>query len=51
VPQPHLDVAVKVDANRRAINALGEQTRERFDQTAAGFARNAELIAARHDDR
>jgi BMFP domain-containing protein YqiC len=25
------DLAVKVDANRSAINALGEQTRERFD--------------------
>jgi hypothetical protein len=25
------DPAVKVDANRSAINALGEQTRERFD--------------------
>lgn len=26
------DLAVKVDANRSAINALGEQTRERFDR-------------------
>ena len=82
------DLAVKVDANRRAINALGEQTRERFDrlegrfdrlegrfdrlegrvgaletkvdegfaamrhgfdQTAAGFARIAELITARDE--
>ncbi|WP_236796319.1 permease [Amycolatopsis sp. GM8] len=25
------DLGVKVDANRAAINALGEQTRERFD--------------------
>jgi hypothetical protein len=25
------DLAVKVDANRSAVNALGEQTRERFD--------------------
>lgn len=25
------ELAVKVDANRAAINALGEQTRERFD--------------------
>jgi hypothetical protein len=25
------DLTVKVDANRSAINALGEQTRERFD--------------------
>ena len=70
------DLTVKVDANRKAINALGEQTRERFDrldmdfagvradlvdlraamrhgfdQTAAGFARIAELITARDDDR
>lgn len=26
------DLAVKVDANRKAINALGEQTAARFDQ-------------------
>jgi hypothetical protein len=95
------DFGVKVDANRRAINALGEQTRARFDQvdrrfeqmdrrfeqmdrrferleaevrtgfaelrtghdelraamrhgfdqSAAGFARIAELLAARGDDR
>ena len=88
------DLAVKVDANRKAINALGEQTRGRFDQvdarfdrleaemragfaelraghnelraghdelraamrhgfdqTAGGFARIAELITARDDDR
>ena len=95
------DLGVKVDANRKAINALGEQTRARFDQvdarfeqvdarfeqvdarfarletemragfaelraghddlraamrhgfdqSAAGFARIAELIAARDDDR
>jgi hypothetical protein len=97
----HADLTVKVDANRKAINALGEQTRARFDQvdarfdrleakvdagfaelragqaelraghdelraghdelraamrhgfdqSAAGFARIAELIAARDDDR
>jgi hypothetical protein len=70
------DLTVKVDANRKAINALGEQTRERFDrletemragftelraghddlraamrhgfdQSAAGFARIAELIESR----
>jgi uncharacterized protein YhaN len=95
------DFGVKVDANRRAINALAEQTRARFDQvdrrfeqvdrrferleaemrtgfaelrsghdelrtghdelraavrhgfdqSAAGFARIAELITARDDDR
>lgn len=81
------DLGVKVDANRRSINALSEQTRARFDQvdrrferleaemrtgfaelrtghdelraamrhgfdqTAAGFARIAELITARDDDR
>jgi hypothetical protein len=81
------DLTVKVDANHRAINALGEQTRgcfdqvdarfdrleaemragfaevrtghdelrvpmrHGFDQTAAGFARIAELITARDDDR
>lgn len=40
------DLGVKVDANRRAINALGEQTRaqfdrvdERFDQVDARFDR------------
>jgi hypothetical protein len=97
----YADLNVKVDANRKAINALGEQTRERFDhvdarfdqvdahfdrletemrtgfaelradvaelrtghddlraamrhgfdQSAAGFARIAELISARDDDR
>ncbi len=86
----YADLALKVDANRQAINALGEQTRERFDrmdgrfdalegrfdtlerrvdgleaemrtgfaamrhgfdQTAAGFARIAELITVRDDDR
>ena len=84
------DLTVKVDANRKAINALGEQSRERFDrvderferletemragfaelraghddlraamrhgfdQSAAGFARIAELIESRgprDDDR
>src|ERR687893_1661172 len=33
------DLAVKVDANRSAINALGEQTRARFDQVDARFER------------
>jgi outer membrane murein-binding lipoprotein Lpp len=33
------DLGVKVDANRRAINALGEQTRARFDQVDARFDR------------
>ena len=33
------DLAVKVDANRKAINALGEQTRARFDQVDARFER------------
>ena len=31
------DLAVKVDANRSAINALGEQTRERFDAVDRRF--------------
>jgi uncharacterized protein (DUF3084 family) len=31
------DLTVKVDANRKAINALGEQTRARFDQVDARF--------------
>jgi len=31
------DLAVKVDANRTVINALGEQTRARFDQVDARF--------------
>ena len=90
----YADLALMVDANRQAINALGEQTRARFDkvdarfdkvdarfdrleaemrtglaelrtghdelraamrhgfdQSAAGFARIAALIAARDDDR
>ena len=79
----YADLALKIDANRQAINALGVQTRERFDQvdtrferleakvdelrtghddlraamrhgfdqSAAGFARIAELITARDDDR
>lgn len=34
----HADLGVKVDANRKAINALGEQTRARFDQVDARFA-------------
>jgi BMFP domain-containing protein YqiC len=31
------DLTVKVDANRSAINALGEQTRERFDVLEGRF--------------
>jgi outer membrane murein-binding lipoprotein Lpp len=31
------ELTVKVDANRKAINALGEQTRARFDQVDARF--------------
>jgi hypothetical protein len=31
------DLAVKVDANKSAINALGEQTRERFDAVDRRF--------------
>jgi BMFP domain-containing protein YqiC len=31
------DLGVKVDANRSAINALGEQTRERFDAVDRRF--------------
>jgi len=31
------DLAVKADANRSAINALGEQTRERFDAVDRRF--------------
>jgi hypothetical protein len=33
------DLAVKVDANRTVINALGEQSRARFDQVDARFDR------------
>ena len=33
------DLGVKVDANRKAINALGAQTRARFDQVDARFDR------------
>jgi predicted nucleic acid-binding Zn-ribbon protein len=39
------DLGVKVDANRRAINALGVQTAARFDQLESemrsGFAKSA----------
>lgn len=56
------DVGVKLDANRKAINALGEQTRARFDQVDtrferleakvdAGFARIEQLLTARDNDR
>lgn len=52
------DLAVKVDANRQAINALGVQTaagfaemrtgfaemRAKFDQTAAGMAQIVDLL-------
>ena len=33
------DVGVKLDANRKAVNALGEQTRARFDQVDRRFER------------
>jgi hypothetical protein len=33
------DVGVKLDANRKAINALGEQTRARFDEVDRRFDR------------
>ena len=33
------ELTVKVDANRKAVNALGEQTRARFDQVDARFDR------------
>jgi len=33
------DLGVKVDANRTAISAMGEQTRARFDQVDARFDR------------
>jgi hypothetical protein len=32
-----VELGVKVDANRTVINALGEQTRARFDQVDARF--------------
>jgi hypothetical protein len=40
------DLAVKVDANRSAINALGEQTRERFDAVDRRF----EVLERKVDD-
>ncbi len=50
------DVGIKVDANRRAINALGEQTAARFDQleneTRSGFTdvrAKLDLTAAGHE--
>ncbi|MHA6620653.1 hypothetical protein [Pseudonocardia sp. DLS-67] len=39
------DLAVKVDANRAAVNALGEQTRERFD----AIDRRFEAVDGRFD--
>lgn len=33
------DLTIKIDANRAAINALGVQTRERFDQIEGRFER------------
>ena len=47
------DLAVKVDANRKAINALGEQTRERFDAVDRRFAdvdRRFEVLEQKVDD-
>jgi hypothetical protein len=44
------DLGVKVDANRTVINALGEQTRARFDQVDARFdrlERRADDLSAR----
>jgi hypothetical protein len=35
----YADLAIKVDANRRAINALGVQTAARFDQVDRRFDR------------
>jgi hypothetical protein len=50
------DVGVKVDANRRAINALGEQTAARFDalenKVDTGFAEmraKLDVTAAGHE--
>jgi len=40
------DLAVKVDANRSAVNALGEQTRERFDAVDRRF----EALERKMDD-
>jgi hypothetical protein len=39
------DVGTKLDANRKAVNALGEQTRARFDQIDARF----EQVGARFE--
>lgn len=47
------DLAVKVDANRSAINALGEQTRERFDAVDRRFEavdRRFEALERKVDD-
>jgi hypothetical protein len=48
-----VDLAVKVDANRSAINALGEQTRERFDAVDRRFDavdRRFDALARKVDD-
>ena len=49
----YADLAVKIDANRKAINALGEQTRARFDRMDAGFAElraGVNELRAGHDE-
>lgn len=50
------DLGVKVDANRRAINTLGEQTAARFDQLGnemrsgfTGVRASLDLTAAGHE--
>jgi hypothetical protein len=38
------DLGIKVDANRKAINALGEQTAARFDRLEEKFDRLEEKV-------
>ena len=44
------DLGVKVDANRRAINALGVQTAARFDRVDGRFARVDERFDRLEDE-
>ena len=43
------DLTIKVDANRRAINALGVQTAERFDRLDRRIDRFEERVDARFE--
>jgi len=40
------DVGTKLDANRKAINALGEQTRAQFDQVKQALRAGGQALRA-----